>query len=85
MKQVAALHDVDTNYWSTGSNIRNDEQVKVEHLDSQKKGGKKRGEKVLDKIFMSNEKSLKQEEGKGAMRGNDVADLKEIMPVLQRY
>lgn len=47
MKQVAALHDMDTKYWSTGSNIRNDEQVKDEQLDSQKKGGEKKGRKSL--------------------------------------
>lgn len=43
MKQAAALHDVDTNYVSAGSNITNNGQVKVEHLDGQK--GEKKAEK----------------------------------------
>lgn len=53
MKQATDLRDVDTNYVRIGSNIINDEEVKVETTESRQSKGEK---KVLDKIFMSNSK-----------------------------
>ncbi len=54
MEQAADLRDADTNKVRVGSNVTNDEEVKVETTASRRS---KAGEKVLDKIFMSHSKS----------------------------